>query len=372
MPLNIPSRPDLISQVKASMQARLPNASVQLRRSVVGVLSFVWAASLWPLYRLCVWVAKQLFIDSAEAPYLDRRLAPYGVIRLGATPAAGNVIFTGTANAGIDIPAGTQVQNADGSVQYATQSDAPFGSSSTVTVAVVALVAGSAGNVAPGGAVSLVVGIAGVQPAATADSSGLTGGTDQESDQALRIRGQQRIQNPPQGGAGTDYVAWAKGVPGVTRAWVYPRNRGLGTVDVIFVMDGRANNIPLSGDVAAVQAAITASNVAPVTADVLVLAPTGDPLTVTVTNLVPNTLAIQAAVTAQLNALARRMPAGSATIGDGVTAASPGAALELEDFYDAISASGAIGFDLTAPTADVTFAQFHLPGTWTINLPALP
>jgi uncharacterized phage protein gp47/JayE len=49
---------------------------------------------------------------------------------------------------------------------------------------------------------------------------------------------------PPQGGASADYLAWLLAQPGVTRAWVFSLNRGAGTVDDAFVMDGRANIIP--------------------------------------------------------------------------------------------------------------------------------
>jgi uncharacterized phage protein gp47/JayE len=40
-----------------------------------------------------------------------------------------------------------------------------------------------------------------------------------------------------QGGAQTDYVQWAEGVAGVTRAWCSPNGFGAGTVVVYFMMD---------------------------------------------------------------------------------------------------------------------------------------
>ena len=68
-------------------------------------------------------------------------------------------------------------------------------------------------------------------------AGGLAAGSDAETDESLRARVLRRIQKPPQGGAGYDYVAWALEVPGVTRAWVYPAEMGLGTVTVRFVRD---------------------------------------------------------------------------------------------------------------------------------------
>ncbi|MBI4800443.1 MAG: baseplate J/gp47 family protein, partial [Desulfarculus sp.] len=88
-------------------------------------------------------------------------------------------------------------------------------------------------------------------------SAGLTGGADQEADAALLARLLYRIQTPPQGGAGSDYIRWALEVPGVTRAYVYPRRLGAGSVGLTVLMDDAAYGpIPSAEDVARVQAYI--------------------------------------------------------------------------------------------------------------------
>jgi uncharacterized phage protein gp47/JayE len=82
----------------------------------------------------------------------------------------------------------------------------------------------------------------------------MDGGTDMESDDELRARVLLRIRQPPMGGDQNDYVEWALSYPGVTRAWCYPLEMGIGTVTVRFMMDGlRAANggFPLPDDVAA-------------------------------------------------------------------------------------------------------------------------
>ncbi|MDT7952832.1 MAG: baseplate J/gp47 family protein [Acetobacteraceae bacterium] len=357
MPLVLPTRDGLRTQIAAQIAARIPGADTSLARSLLGIVANVVAGALWLQYRAIAWLARQLFVDSAEAPYLDRRLAPYAVTRLGATPAAGTAIFAGTP--GIAIPAGAGVQTSDGSVQYATQAAATIGAGGTVSAAILAATPGSAGNAVAGAPLALSVAIAGVQPTATVDSAGLTGGADIESDAALRARGEARLRAPPQGGAASDYLAWAKLTPGVTRAWVYPLNRGAGTVDVALTMDGRASNIPLAADLAAVQAVLNARK--PVTADCVAFAPTGDPLAITIHAMVPSDAATRAAVTAQLAALACSVPPGGATIGDGVSAAAPGGTLYLSQIEAAIQAAGTVqSFDLVAPAADVAFATGHL------------
>ena len=369
MPLNIPARADLQSQIMADMAARIPGADTSLRRGTLRILAYVWAASLWLVYRFIVNLSVQLFVSSATGSYLDLRVGEDGIVREGATFAAGAVVFSGSS--GRPIPVGTVVQTSDGAVQFATQSAVSIGSGGTVSAGIVATVAGTAGNLPAGATVNLWTAIAGVQPSGIVDSAGTTGGTDIETDAALRIRGLARRRQPPQGGAATDYIAWAKLVPGVTRVWVYPLNRGLGTVDILFVMDGRASNIPLTADTAAVQASINTYR--PVTAtSALAFPPTADTLAITIANLVPNTTAMRAAITASLQALALTVPAGAPPAGqtyagDGVTAAGAGGTLALEKIYAAISAAGPTGFDLTTPTADVTFASGHLPGVWTVT-----
>lgn len=364
MPFPVPSADDLTQQILADQRARIPGAATALPLSTLGILGAIWARGLALVWGfLGRYWAKQFFIDSAEAPYLDRRCAPYGIAREGAIPAAGNVIAAG--NNGVVIAAGTLVQTQNGTVQYATAAAVTI-ASGTATVGVIATVGGANGNQAPGTILQIYTAIAGVLPTVTVDPSGLTGGVDQESDAALRVRGVARQSQPPQGGAWFDYVAWAKSVPGVTRVWVYPLNRGLGTVDVTFVMDGRSNIVPLTADVAAVQAAINALR--PVTADCQVWAPSTSPLTITITGMSPNDAGTQANVIAQLTALKSSIAPGGAQYGDGVSSSNPGGHLYLSQIEAAVEAGGGIvHFDLTAPTADITYGTGVIPAAPTVT-----
>ncbi len=383
MPLGIPSFSDLRAQAVANLAARVPGADTSLARATLPVLGNVVGAVAWAAYRALAWVSKQFFVASAEAPYLDRRLGEVNLPRIQATTAAGNVVFSGAAST--PIPLATLVATADGMQTYATTSAAVVGSGGTISVPVLAQVAGSAGNQAAAAVLTVVTAIASVQATATVDTNGITGGADAETDAAYRVRGLARLGQPPQGGAASDFLAWAKasGVP--TRAWVLPLNRGPGTVDVAFTVDSRANNIPLAADVTAVQNAVNAAK--PVIADCVVFAPTSDALAITVHGLVGGagiTLsALQASVTAQLQALVATVPIGgpstgsTAISGDGVSAPLPPGALfpvqtpgtlflsQIEAAIDA--ADGVISFDLTAPAADVTFATGHIPAAPTIT-----
>jgi uncharacterized phage protein gp47/JayE len=237
-------------------------------------------------------------------------------------------------------------------VAYATDAAATI-ASGTASVAITAEVAGTAGNVDAGAQLALGTAIVGILGTATVAAGGLAGGAAAEADAELRTRLRARLSAPPQGGAAADYVAWALAVPGVTRAWVYPLNRGVGTVDLAFVMDGRPDIIPLSGDVAAVQAAIDL--VRPVTADCVVFAPTSSALNVTITGLSPDTTPVRQAIAAELAAQIARD-------------AEPGGTIRRSRLIEAASrAAGEAYHTMTVPAADVTHAAgvIAIPGTVT-------
>lgn len=367
MPFAIPSLADLRAQVLGDFAARLAGADAALRRSTIRVSANAMAGGLFGGFRALAWLSRQLFLATAESPYLDTRCADYGLYRAAATYAAGSAVISGTP--GSVIPAGTVLQSADLSQRYLTQEIATIAGGGSVTVRVASAGGGSAGNQDAGAALTLVTAIAGVLPAAVVASGGLAGGVDRESDASLRARGLARLRNPPQGGAGTDFWQWARdsGIP--TRAWAFPRNRGVGTCDVAFTIDTRVDPIPLTADKTAVLAYIAPR--APVIGDYDVADLTADSLAITITGMNPNDAATQAAVTAALTALAATVPPGGASYGDGVTQAltsgalfplqTPGT-LYLSQIEAAISSVGGIvSFDLTLPAADVTFADGHLP-----------
>ena len=244
--------------------------------------------------------------------------------------------MTFTVQAGSVIPSGTLLQALDG-VQYATTADAIVAAPSA-TAPVAGVVAAAAGNRATGQTLSLVSPVVGVQTSALAGE--LSGGADIETDDALRARLIARIQQPPQGGASYDYESWALEVEGVTRAWVYPQDLGLGTVTVRFVRDNDASLIPDVGEVAAVQAYIDARR--PVTAQPTVVAPVAVPLAFTISGLVPATSTVQAAVQAELADLLLRE-------------AVPGGTILLSHIRAAISAAtGETDYVLVLPAANVT------------------
>ena len=350
MPFARPTLTELINRVITDISSRVTGVdSAVLRRSLLGVLGQSEAGAVHMLYGYLDWIAKQSIIDTAEKEYLERWAAIWKVIRKTAGFASGQVALSGTA--GASILDGTIVQRQDG-VQYKVLGDAVFAGGPLI-VPVLALEAGEAGNFATGQPIFLLSPIAGVQSTATTATK-LEGGVDVESDERLLARLLARIQQPPHGGAASDYELWALEVGGVTRVWVYPLQMGAGTVTVLFVCDEDEDIIPSPAKVAEVQAFIDAR--APVTAEVFVLAPIADALNMTV-KLAPNTSTVQSAVRAELADLIDRDSA-------------PGGTILISRLREAVSlAAGENNNQIVTPTADVTHTAGHMAilGTLTFS-----
>ena len=328
-----PALAEIVQRVSNDVLSRLAADDV-LRRADAEVYSRVLAGVAHGLYGFIDWLSQQVIYDTAEVEFLERWCSIWGISRKPAAAATGEVTFA--VLAGSVIPAGTLLQALDG-VQYETAAEATV-TAPTATAPIVAVVPAAAGNRVTGQALSLVSPVVGVQPTATAGE--LTGGADIEADTDLRARFLTRIRQPPHGGAAYDYPAWALEVPGVTRAWVYAQELGLGTVTVRFVRDDDASLIPDAGEVATVQAYIDERR--PVTAQVTVVAPVAVPLDFEIDGLAPNNAAVQSAVEEELRDLLLRESV-------------PGGTILLSHIRAAISAAaGETDYVLVSPVANVT------------------
>lgn len=341
MPFSRPSLPTLIDRAAADIESRLPGADARLRRSNLNVLARVHAGATHGLYGYLDWIAKQILVDTADAEILERHATiwlPSG--RLPAAYAIGQITVTGSD--GAVIPAGSVFKRADGAT-YSSEAEATIAAGQAL-VTVVADVAGQVGNGAAGITLNLDSPIAGINAAAVVTVGALTGGADIEDDASLRARVLARIQQTPHSGAKHDYIAWAKEVPGVTRAWCYPLEMGDGTVTVRFVRDDDASLIPDVNEVAAVQAYIDALR--PVAMELFVVAPAAAPVNFTI-QLTPATASVKAAVEAGLRDLLIREAEPEGGAGEGK--------ILLSHIREAISlAAGETDHVLTVPAADIT------------------
>lgn len=342
-----PTLTSLINRTQADMDAKLVDSSPLLRRSNLNVLARIIAAIAHGLYGYLEYIAKQVIYDTAEGEFLKRWASIWLENPIiAAEYATGLIVVTGTN--GTVIEAGTVFIRADG-IEYETDAEAII-AAGQVIVNVIAIEAGQAGNTVAGTALNISSPIAGVNGAAAVDVGGLTSGADEETIERARARLIARIQLPPHGGAKHDYETWAKEVAGVTRAWCSPGELGAGTVTVRFVRDDDANLIPDAAEVTAVQTYIDERR--PVTADLTVVAPIADALNFEIT-LTPNSVAVQAAVEAELKDLLLREAEPERGNGEGT--------ILLSHIKEAISiAAGETNHVLTLPAADVVHALGHM------------
>lgn len=336
MAFDRPSLRELITQLQTDAEREA--GAVQLRQSNLRVLPKCFAFAVHGLYSYINWIVRQLFPDTAETQYLERHASIQGIYRRVASSATGTLTVTRTT--GSALPVGTVFLAADGVTRYVTTEE-PEDDQNEVEVQCASV--GTVGNRSAGEIYTLVLALSGVS--AEAVGSEMAGGAEAESDDELRSRLLYRLQNPPRGGTATDYVAWAKEVPGVTRAWCFPKEQGIGTVVVRFATDGLTDNgVPTAGMVQIVDEYI-ADN-APVTATPIVLAPVAKAVNFRIKNLRPDNDSVRAQIEAEIKSLFIRE-------------ATPGGAILISHIRQAISsAAGEEDYDLLVPTDDV-IAESH-------------
>lgn len=330
MAFDRPTLRELITQM--TTDAEREAGAKQLRQSNLRVLPKVFAYACHGLYGFITWILKQLFPDTAEKQFLERQASIQGIYRRAASKATGTLTVSYTE--GATLPVGT-IFMSDDQTRYETTAEPEVGS---YTVPVQCLDAGTIGNREEGQTYTLVSPVTGVD--AEAVGSEMAGGAEAESDESLRERLLYRLRNPLRGGTATDYVAWAKEVPGVTRAWCFPKEQGIGTVVVRFATDELTDDgVPTLGMVQIVADHIAES--APVTAATTVVAPVAKPVNFRIKDLIPDSESVRAQVEAELKSLF-------------VREATPGEALLISHIRQAISsAAGEEDFELLEPTADV-------------------
>ena len=296
MPWTTPTLKETRRLVRDYVLSQL-GAVAMIPNSMLRIMSDAKAALTHLTLLYLDWLSRQFLPDTAEEEWLERhgniwlKNADGSIGRKAATYAVGSVTVTGVDNT--IIPINSTLTSAS-TLTYQTTAEAEIGSEGTVEVPVRCLTPGVAGNLDVGERLTLQ-GVSGADQSATVIT--LTGGTEVEPYDLLRERTLFRIQQPPMGGDADDYVAWAKSIAGVTRAWASVE-MGIGTVTVRFMMDDlRAGQggFPNNGDIALVQSYL--DTVRPVTVkDLWVLAPVPEPINFTVKGLDSDTASIRAGI----------------------------------------------------------------------------
>lgn len=311
------------------------------------------AAELFSLEAQADFVTRQSFPQTAEGTYLDCHAELRGLVRGSACKAAGQLRFylDGTAASTLVVPSGTECRTAAGTAFVTTETGVITAGNSQCTVAAEAAIPGSGGNV-PAEAVSFVIlppaGVAGV-----VNDAAFSGGSDGESDENLRSRILSSYRRLPNGANAAYYENKVLEYPGAAAAEVLPRNRGIGTVDVIFAMAG---GVPTTAQVADVQAMLDAER--EICVDVRVQAPT----TATV-NVTASLTVAEGRNFAEVSAAANAAIAGFFT---GELLGRPVYKAKLEALL--MSVDGVENCRLTAPASDVAAASGKLPVKGTVSI----
>lgn len=384
MPYARPTLTQLRSQAAADIAAGLPASDPLLRFSSLNVLGNALAGLAQLQYGYTDYVSLQACPFTATGEYLEAWAALKKIYRNAATQAGaetpGQITFPGTN--GYQIPIGTPILRGDG-VGYTTTSLGTV-ANGTVTVNAVANadpagLTGAFGNCASGTLMTLGTSITGISSGGTVTTA-FAGGADIETDDSLRSRMLFAYQNPPQGGAVSDYVEWAGQVPGVTRAWCNPNGFGAGTVVVYVMLDGAeaayggfpqgANGVATaeSRGIAAAGDQLTVANhiypLRPATALAYVCSPIQNVINFTISGTANWSAATKALVESTISGVF--VMYGNPL---GQTAGTSGT-INLSDIESAIAAiAGTDGFVLQSPTGNITGTTGELPvlGTVTWN-----
>jgi len=362
MPFTRNTLQEIVDRIISDFQTRITGATSLLRRSTLSVIARIIGGAVHLLYEYLDYQARQLFVSIADEAGLESHSSEYGIARKAAVVAIGSGQATG-AN-GTPIPAGSELVSSDDQI-YTTDEEVIV-AGGIATLDFTASVAGADGNDDAGISLTFSSPIAGIDTTITVDADGISGGSDEEADSALRERVLARKRQPPHGGADFDYEAWALEVSGVTRSWSQPLYQGLGTIGIAFVRDGDDSIIPNSTQRDLVRAYIV-EHEDPATGKTVGCPVTAEPglfmielnlLSINFTIAIsPNTTAVQDAVENNLADLILR---------DG----GPEETIYLSKISEAISlATAEVTHRLDTPVADVTAAvdEVHVLGTITFS-----
>ena len=206
------------------------------------------------LYSHQSYIQKQLFIATADEPFLHIHAAELGLPRLGGTLASGTL--TALSNVNLTLVAGTKLT--DGKSHYwLVTADTLVNADVPTLVNIIAERVGVAWNFERSSYdhtlyfVNPKAGLTGV-----AKNVSVSGGSDQEELEAWRARLLERKQLGLSRDREADLIGFMKGIAGVKHIFVYPKRRGLGSMDVAITAVGSPPTLPSPALIATAQTAL--------------------------------------------------------------------------------------------------------------------
>lgn len=227
------------------------------------------------LYHHQLYIQKQMFVATADESFLYLHAVRLECPRNGGSKATGRV--KANSNTAVTIPAGTKLTDGKGHY-WLTLYKEQLSANKTREIQVIAEQAGVSWNF-DGQQLLWVSPLAGV--AAQVDVIEMSGGIDVEEVEAWRQRMQAKEALGLIRDREADLERVVKDVSGVADVFIFPKRRGLGSLDVAVTAAGNPPNSPSTALLAAVQAAL--EEYSGFWADVRAYAPTKEYLNISAT-----------------------------------------------------------------------------------------
>ncbi len=349
----IPSLRDLVERTRRSFRVNLPGSDAWIWPNNIGPTAKVIAGLVHEVFGFADYIQRQKFALTADTENLDLHGEELGLSRRPAAPAQG--VVSVAASGAVSIAAAAIFRRADG-VEYRAINGGSLPGAGTLDIAVIASTEGKVTSAIAGTSLEIVSGLSG-DDIATAEvaSAAIVGGVDVEDDETFRERILFRKRNPPHGGTAADYVIWASAVSGVTRVFVERLWAGVGTVRVFPLMDELfSDGVPDDANIARVADYI--ETVRPAGALVTVSPAVPRVVDVEISNLAPNTPAVQEAVAVELAAAFKRLSrvaGGDEAVGAMSYLASPTSFSRSWIWQAIANATGEERHIVTAPPGDI-------------------
>lgn len=208
----------ILSRLKTTLQTR--------EGSFVNDVISAVALELHDCYHQWDSMEPRFYVGEDSGPYIDKQAATVGLYRKPGVAAACSITFSG--KDGARVPAGTPFYTGSG-LTFILQEEAVI-SDGTASGILTASTVGESYNIGEGeisGTLRNYSGITGYT------NSAASGGTDEETNEALVARYYERMRRSPTSGNPYHYQEWATSVAGVGAARIISKWAGAGTVKVV-------------------------------------------------------------------------------------------------------------------------------------------
>lgn len=304
------------------------------------------AAEIASLWTQAEWIKKQSFPKTATGNFLDNHAEVRSLSRRSGTHARGDIRFEIAEKRAeaVSVPKGTVCLNSAG-VEFLTDADAEITVGEIYCLAAAtARDAGSFGNVPADSICQMTLAPTGITRCYNPLS--FYGGSDEEDDESLRSRVMASFERLPNGSNTAYYETEALNTDGVAAVKVLPRNRGLGTVDLVI---SSADGVPADALIEGLRERLERER--EICVDIQVLSPSLVPVDVTV--------AVDVETGQSPDLVSEKVKSELTKLFDGKLL---GKNLLLAKLGSVIfGVKGVANYAITAPAADVVIGDKELP-----------